>query len=1386
MTLVNQIEQFIPGTIPFAQYLEQLEWVFAHHQVEQDEDKKKAFLAASSREVYTELKKLFPGKDLKKETFVSITTALQKRYDKTDSDMIQRFKFYQRKQRENESAEDFILNVKQQAELCDFGQFKDQAIRDRLVCGLNDEVLRQRLFDEEDLTLTKVEKLIVNRELATVRAKLVSDNDVYRGNVLNRVGDRNRNNRANGAPSFRGRSRSRGRPGGRRERSRSFSAGRRHRSPAATNRKFFCTHCRRPGHTRSYCFDLPENKKAVKFLDEPASTSKNVNRRLVNYREDESDYDEDMNCLMISSIKKLSEPCLRQVYVDGKQLEMEVDCGAAVSVINSVVYEKKFKHIPLMKCDRKLAVINGSRLNVEGQISVEVVFNGIRSNVKLIVLRCSSVFAPLLGRDWLDVFTPRWRDAFGISAGIKQLDVFQDHMVEKFKRKFPNIFDKSLASPIQGFEAELVLKCDTPIFKRAYDVPLRLKDKVIEHLKSLERDGVITPVDASEWASPVIVVIKKDGGIRMVIDCKVSINKVIIPNTYPLPLVQDIFASLAGAKVFCSLDLAGAYTQLLLSKKSREIMVINTIIGLFVYNRLPQGASSSAAIFQRIMEKVLFNIDGVYCYLDDVLIAGKDKEDCVCKLELVLERLSNANIKVNLQKCKWFVNSLPFLGHVLTDNGLMPSPDRVETIRRAKIPNNVSELKAFLGLINYYGKFIPNLSTRLSCLYRLLKKEVRFVWSSECNRAFEHCKQSLLNSKLLEFFDPSKPVIVVTDACSYGLGGVIAHQINGEERPVCFTSFSLNNAQKSYPILHLEALAVVSTIKKFHKYLFGKKFTVFTDHKPLIGIFGREGRNSLFVTRLQRYVLELSIYEFDIVYRPSAKMGNADFCSRFPLPEEVPAALQREYIKCLNITNEFPLDFALIARETKKDKFLQQVVYFMKNGWPDKLDRNFRDVYAQHQDLEEVEGCLLYQDRVCIPVCLQKRILSLLHKNHSGITKIKQLARRTVYWFGMNHDIECFVKSCNICCEMNAVSKPVPHSPWIPTKKPFARIHADFFYFDKKVFLVIVDSFSKWLEVYYMKFGTDARNVKSKFMSFFASFGLPDVVVTDGGPPFHSREFVDFLERNNIRVMKSPPYNPSSNGQAERMVRVVKEGLKKFMLDPEMKGMNIEDVVSFFLFNYRNTCLDNGSFPSERLFNFKPKTLLDLLNPRSSFKKNLTTNEKAESVPVAPVKRDEIDNLRPGDLVYFKNFKSTEIRRWLEAKFLRRISSYTFQVSVGGRVYLAHRNQIKVARGGYTRGGLLVASRYERMQNRKRSREEEEDDADDEFYGFVSDSFVFHEPMDVDQEGSREFDPQEGSSRSIRCPENLRSEGQQDHSEFNPRRSSRLKKARKDSRFVYF
>lgn len=174
-----------------------------------------------------------------------------------------------------------------------------------------------------------------------------------------------------------------------------------------------------------------------------------------------------------------------------------------------------------------------------------------------------------------------------------------------------------------------------------------------------------------------------------------------------------------------------------------------------------------------------------------------------------------------------------------------------------------------------------------------MKKDVKYIWTNECNKAFDDCKQILLKPKLLEYFDPDKPIVVVTDACSYGVGGVISHVVNGIEQPISFTSCSLNNAQKNYPILHLEALAVVSTVKKYHRFLYGQRFTIFTDHKPLIGIFGKEGKNTMYVTRLQRYVMEMSIYDYEIIYRPASNIGNADFCSRFPLEQEVSEELTR-------------------------------------------------------------------------------------------------------------------------------------------------------------------------------------------------------------------------------------------------------------------------------------------------------------------------------------------------------------------------------------------------------------------------------------------------------------------------------------------------------------
>ncbi|XP_058819450.1 uncharacterized protein K02A2.6-like isoform X1 [Topomyia yanbarensis] len=863
---------------------------------------------------------------------------------------------------------------------------------------------------------------------------------------------------------------------------------------------------------------------------------------------------------------------------------------------------------------------------------------------------------------------------------------------------------------------------------------------------------------------------KKNNDIRLVIDCKVSINKLLIPNTYPLPSAQDLFAGLAGCKVFCSLDLEGAYTQLSLSEKSRKFMVINTIKGLYTYNRLPQGASSSASIFQQVMDQVLQGIEYTYCYLDDVLIAGKNLQDCLGKLELVLTKLSAANIKVNWEKCKFFVTELPYLGHIISEKGLLPCPSKISTIKEAKVPKNVQELKSFLGLINYYHKFIPHLSSKLYYLYNLLKNDTKYVWDANCDKAFEESKKSLIATNFLEFFDPNKPIVVVADASSYGLGGVIAHTIDGIEKPICFTSFSLNSAQKNYPILHLEALALVSTIKKFHKYLYGQKFFVFTDHKPLVGIFGKEGGNSLFVTRLHRYILEISIYNFEIQYRPSAKMGNADFCSRFPLEQKIPEEYDKEFVRSINFTKELPIDHIKIGQMTNGDEFLQTIIRYIRCGWPKRVDKRFINVFSNHQELEIVDECLMYQNRVVIPQLMQNETLKLLHANHAGMVKMKQLARRSVYWYGLNSDIERFVKSCHECNSMAIEPNSKVESKWIPTIRPFSRIHIDFFHFEHHTFLLMVDSYSKWVEIDWMKNGTDAGKVLKKLVALFARFGLPDVLVSDGGPPFNSFNFVGFLERQGIKVFKSPPYHPSSNGQAERLVRTVKEVMKKFLMDPETKGLDLEDQINLFLFTYRNTCLINDrQFPSEKVLSYAPKTLIDLLNPKKQFKRQLSipnpsVDEKSSlNAPtiVGGHINDIFDNLIEGDEVWYKNHNPHQHMRWLKAIFLKRFSKNTFQITIGNVPTMAHRTQLRVPDSGQRRPNVI--SRYRPAKGTECVETNMNSEDEGGFKGFSE--------LELERRGTKR------KLQALILPT--------ERSGIEPRRSKRLRTTKVDSNFVY-
>ncbi len=269
-----------------------------------------------------------------------------------------------------------------------------------------------------------------------------------------------------------------------------------------------------------------------------------------------------------------------------------------------------------------------------------------------------------------------------------------------------------------------------PKFLKARTVPILLKKKVEAELAKLQAQGIISPVQSSAWATPIVSVVKKNGTVRICGDYKGTINQCFPTEIYPLPRIEELFANLSGGKFFSKLDMSSAYLQLPLAEESKQYVTINTHKGLFQFNRLPFGVASAPAIFQRTMETLLPGLTGVSVYLDDILITGSTLDEHLQNLTRVLEKLDTSGLRVNRKKCAFLLASIDYLGHVLDQDGLHPTEEKIRAIRDAPEPENLSQLRSFIGLLNYYGKFLPNLSSTLSPLYLLLKKSQKWHWDT--------------------------------------------------------------------------------------------------------------------------------------------------------------------------------------------------------------------------------------------------------------------------------------------------------------------------------------------------------------------------------------------------------------------------------------------------------------------------------------------------------------------------------------------------------------------------------------------------------------------------------------------------------------------------------
>ena len=410
------------------------------------------------------------------------------------------------------------------------------------------------------------------------------------------------------------------------------------------------------------------------------------------------------------------------------------------------------------------------------------------------------------------------------------------------------------------------------------------------------------------------------------------------------------------------------------------------------------------------------------------------------------------------------LSSIEYLGHKISEKGIQPTEEKVRAIVKAPAPNNVTQLKAFLGMLNYYAKFLPNLSSKLTPLYRLLQKNTPWSWGEEQRQAFQQAKVALTSAKVLVHYDPSQKLILSCDASPYGVGAVLSHKLeDGTEHPVAFASRSLSPAEK-YAQLDKEGLAIVFGVRHFHHYLLGRRFTIYSDHKPLQYLFSEDKAiPTMASSRIQRWALTLSAYDYDIVFKPGSQHANADVLSRLPLPEHPTSVpFPQETVLLMEVLQASPVTAKQIKTWTSHDPVLSKVRDRVLQGWVDTRDLSMQPYQRRKHELSIEDGCVLWGNRIIVPPPGRAKVIDTLHEEHPGMARMKCLARCYVWWPSMEQELEKKVKECLQCQMMQNSPPQIPTHPWEWPQRPWARLHIDYAGpFMGKMFLVAVDAHSK-------------------------------------------------------------------------------------------------------------------------------------------------------------------------------------------------------------------------------------------------------------------------------------------------------------------------------------
>ena len=1058
--------------------------------------------------------------------------------------LFDRFLFWKRVQKEGESVEQFVTDLKKMVKNCEYIEPADSMVRDCLVFGIRNLKMQERMLRED------IDKLTLSKALDYCRAVEATD---YQLQIMHGQNSTQTVHAVSVKPKFKPKKKLSSHVSNPSKKFNCRNCGTVHGINACPAYGKSCHNCHKLNHFSKYCrSDRKVHSVQENYNSRPTT---GVMDKHNNQGEGSSIY---MGALTMHAVGDTQKGWYTNVHMCGEAVQFKLDTGAEANAMPQSTYDKLRAERPTIQpTDIMLSSYGDHKVRPVGRVTIKCNIEEKYGNLDFYVVNNG---CPILG---LPTITK-----LGL---VKQVHSLKDPKMD-IMNKYSDLFDGSSLGCIGEYHIEL--RPDAiPVVHAPRKVPLSLQERLKQTLDKLEAESVIIKVDeATDWVNSLVIVEKADSSLRLCLDPR-DLNRSIKREHYRIPTAEDISAKLNGKSVFSVLDMKDGFYQMKLDDASSKICTFNTPFGRYRFLRCPFGISSAPEVFQKKTDALFGDIDGVHVMFDDIIIAGNDAREHDQVLQEVLERARVHRVKFNGKKFKFRVSEVKYLGNIISANGLKADPSKIQAITEYPQPSDKSDLSRFFGMVNYLGQFIPNLSTMSSPLRNLLRKDVQWQWSQSQNDAFQKIKSALAQSPVLQFINVHKPVTIQCDASSCGIGACLMQ----DGHPIAFASRSLTAAEQNYATIEKELLSIVYACEKFNHFVYGKTVEIHSDHKPLEMITQKSLSKAS--PRLQRMLLRLQKYSVIVKWKPGREMHIADALSRAYLThDDTDEELSHDMeVMVHSLMKNLPVSSSKLQelqQNTIQDPSLIELLRLVKHGWPHSrscVPSCVKTYWGFRDEIYEAGGILFMGDRIIIPKEMQKYTLDLIHGSHLGMEKCKNRARELVYWPGINRDIEMTVMSCAKCGEFRNNNRKEPLIPHTVPNRPWQKIGADIFEMAGKDYLCVVDYFSKYPEICLLS-GKTAGSVVNQLKSVFARQGIPEELCADN-MPFASYEFRNFASEYGFIVTTSSPHFPQSNGFVERMIGTMKKLLKK------------ADDPYIALLEYRNTPITGLRYSPSQILN---------------------------------------------------------------------------------------------------------------------------------------------------------------------------------------------------------